>query len=174
MEEQEGDEPSSVARRRAVRRQPRCETRTERLKQCIDTLIELVNTLVAALGQNVVNVTPAILPGIPLANAEGEEIPSPQEGRDATTSEARTNTDACRRHTQRRRHNATRGRLKNRETTSKSHGIEHTRDSVFNRLERTVADPNLDDEYDFEYERSAGSRESIDLHARLDTQRARR
>ena len=45
---------------------------------------------------------------------------------------------------------------------------------MFNRLERTVADPNLDDEYDSEYEHSADSKESANLHARLDTQRAQR
>ena len=61
---------------------------------------------------------------------------------------------------------------KNQETTPKPFGTEHTRDSVFNRLERTVIDPNLDDEYDSEHEHSAGSRESADLHARLDAQRA--
>ena len=45
----------------------------ECLEQRIDTLTELVNTLVTGLGQNAANVTPAIPPGIPLANAEGEE-----------------------------------------------------------------------------------------------------
>ena len=45
---------------------------------------------------------------------------------------------------------------------------------MFNRLEWTVADLNLDDEYDSEYERSAGSRESPDLRARLDAKRVLR
>ena len=44
---------------------------------------------------------------------------------------------------------------------------------MFNKLERIVADPDLDDEYDSEYERSVGSRESIDLRARIDAQRER-
>ena len=57
-------------------------------------LTELVSTLVATLGQNAANVTPAIPPGISLANAEGEEGPPPQEGKDAMASEARTDTDA--------------------------------------------------------------------------------
>ena len=51
-------------------------------------LTELVNTLVTTLGQNAANVAPAILLGIPLANAEGEEIPPPQEGRVVMASEA--------------------------------------------------------------------------------------
>ena len=96
-----------MARRRVARRQPHRETRTERLEKCIDMLTELVNTLVIALGQNTTNVTPAIPPGIPLANMEGEEVPPPQGSRDATVSEAQTNTDVCRRPTQRRHHNAT-------------------------------------------------------------------
>ena len=79
MEEQEGDEPPPVARRRATRRQPCHETRTEHFEQHIDTLIELVNTLVVALGQNAANVTLVIRPGILLANAEGKEVPPPQE-----------------------------------------------------------------------------------------------
>ena len=53
------------------------------------------------------------------------------------------------------------------------HGPEHTRDSVFNRLERTKADPNLDDGYDSEYECSAGSKEKVNLRARLNARRAR-
>ena len=65
VEEQEGDEPPPVARGRATRRQPRYEARTEHLEQRIDTLTELVNTLVAVLGQNASNMTPAILPGDP-------------------------------------------------------------------------------------------------------------
>ena len=80
VEEQKGDEPLHVARRRTTRHQPRRETRTERLKQRIDMLTELVNKLVATLGQNAANATPAIPPGIPLANAEGEEVLPPQEG----------------------------------------------------------------------------------------------
>ena len=57
--------------------------------------------------------------------------------------------------------------LENHESTLESHKTEHTKDSVFNELERPVDDPNLDDDYDSdsEYERSAGSRDSADLHA---------
>ena len=72
-------------------------TKTERLEQHIDTLIKLVNTLVAALGQNTTNVALAILSRILFANAEGKEALPPKEGRDATVSEARTDTSACRR-----------------------------------------------------------------------------
>ena len=72
MEEQEGDEPPLVVERRASRR----EIRTECFEQHIDTLIKLLNTLVLALSQNAANMAPAIPPGIPLANAEGEnELP---------------------------------------------------------------------------------------------------
>ena len=135
-------------------------------------MTELVNTLVTALGQNAANVTPAIPPRIPLVNAEGEEVPPPQEDRDAMVNEARTNTNVRRRRTRRRRHNATRGRYENQETTPKSHGTERTRDLVFNRLERMVINANLDDEYDSEYECLAGFRESADPRAWLDAQRA--
>ena len=45
----------------------------ECVEQCLDTLTELVNTLVAALGQNVANVAPAIPPGIPFTNVKGGE-----------------------------------------------------------------------------------------------------
>ena len=72
MEEQEGDELPPVVKRRVARRQPCHETRTEHLEQCLDMLIELVSTLVAALGQNAANMAHAIPPGILLANAEGE------------------------------------------------------------------------------------------------------
>ena len=61
----------------------------------------------------------------------------------------------------------------NRGNTPELHGPKHTRDSVFNRLERTRADPNLDDGYDSKYEHSAGSRESTDLRAQLNARRAR-
>ena len=54
-----------------------------------------------------------------------------------------------------------------------SRASEHTRNSVFSRLERVKVDPNLDDGYDSENERSAGSRESTDLRARLNVRRAR-
>ena len=37
-----------------------------------------------------------------------------------------------------------------------------------------MADPNLDDEYDSEYERSTGSKESANLRAWLDAQRVQR
>ena len=56
--------------------------RTECLEQCLDTLTELVSTLVMALGQNAANVALAIPPRIPLANTEGREA----EGGDSTTS----------------------------------------------------------------------------------------
>ena len=88
VEEQEGDEPLPMARGRAARRQPRCDARTECLEQRIDTLTELINTLVVALGQNAANMTPVVPLGIPLANVEGEEAPPPQEGKDATASKA--------------------------------------------------------------------------------------
>ena len=58
------------------------ETRTRCLEQRIDALIELVNTLVIALGQKADNATPAIPLGIPLANVEGEEGVPPQESGD--------------------------------------------------------------------------------------------
>ena len=60
---------------------------------------------------------------------------------------------------------------KNQEVTTVSRKTEHTRDSVFNKLEQTIADLNLDDEYDSDYELSAGSRESPDLRAQLDALR---
>ena len=62
----------------------------------------------------------------------------------------------------------------NRETTPKSRRTKRTRDSVFNRLEQTVGDPSLDDKYDSKYECAAGSKETADLRARLDAQRALR
>ena len=52
----------------------------EHLEQRIDTLTELVNTLVAALGQNATNVALAIPPRILLANAVGGEVLPPKEG----------------------------------------------------------------------------------------------
>ena len=51
--------------------------RMESLEQHLDMLTELVNTLVAALGQNAANVSLAIPPRIPLANAEGMEALPP-------------------------------------------------------------------------------------------------
>ena len=172
MKEQEGDEPPPVAERRATRRQPRRETRTEHLEQCIDTLTELVNTLVAALGQNTANVTPAIPLGIPLAKTEGEEVPPSQEGKDVIAFKARTNADTRRKHAWRSK--TMRGMHKNRETAIESHRTEHTRDSIFNRLERTIVDPNLDEEYDSDYKGSTGSGESPDLQSRLNARRAQR
>ena len=44
---------------------------------------------------------------------------------------------------------------------------------MFNRLERVRDDLNLDDGYDSENERLVGSRESANLRARLNAQRAR-
>ena len=73
MEEQEDDDLPPVVERNAARRQPHREMRTERIEQRIDTLTELVSTLVATLGQNEGNVALAIPPTILLANAEGEE-----------------------------------------------------------------------------------------------------
>ena len=71
VEEQESDEPPPIVERSVARRQPHFETRTERLEQRIDKLTELVNMLIAALGQNATNVAPIIPP----ANAEGEKAP---------------------------------------------------------------------------------------------------
>ena len=92
VEEQEGDELPPVAERRAARHQPFRETRIECLEQRLDMLMEVVSTLVMALGQNAANVAPAILLGIPLANEEGREAQPPQEGEDATASEAQIET----------------------------------------------------------------------------------
>ena len=78
--EQEGDEPPLMASRRPARHQPRCETKMECLEQRIDTLTELVNTLVTALGENATSVTPAIPKRIPFVNANGEEAPPLEEG----------------------------------------------------------------------------------------------
>ena len=93
VEEQEGDKPPPVARKRTTRHRPHRETRTERLEQRSDTLTELVNTLVTTLGQNVANATPAIPPGNPLANSGGEEGLPPQEGRDVAVGSAQADTD---------------------------------------------------------------------------------
>ena len=103
MEEQEDNEPPLMAGTRTTRHQPHRETRTECLEQRIDTLTELVNTLVAGLGQNTANATPTILPGIPLANAEGEEGLPPQEGGNAAIGEAQADIDVRRRHARCRR-----------------------------------------------------------------------
>ena len=88
VEEQKGNKTPPVAWRRPARHQPHRQKKTESLEQLIDTLTKLLNTLVVSLGQNAANVTPAIPPGIPLANAEGEEIPPLQKARDVTASEA--------------------------------------------------------------------------------------
>ena len=173
VKEQEGEEPPRVVGRRVARRQPHGETRTEHLEQRIDTLTELVNTLVTALGQNAANVAPAIPPGILLANTEGEEVPPLQEGGNAIANKAQTETYARRRRAQCRHHNATQETYENRETTPESHKTERTKDSIFIRLKQKVGDPNLDDKYDSKYECSAGSKETADLRARLDPQRAR-
>ena len=135
VEEQEGDEPPLVARRRVTRHQSCRETRTERLEQRINTLTELVNTLVIALSQNAANVTPAIPLRIPLANAKGEEVPPPQESRDVATGKDRADTKAHRRRARCRRCNNGRARHKDRGTTPEPQGPEHTKDSMFNRLE---------------------------------------
>ena len=167
VEEQEGDELPLVVERRAARHQPCHETRKARLKQYFDELTELVSTLVVALDQNAAIVAPTIPPRILLANTESEETWPPQEGRDATTSEARTDTSMHQMRAWRRCQNVTQIVHGDHEPTLESRQIEHTRDSIFNRLERLVANPNLDDDYDFEYEHSAGSRGSADLRGRL-------
>ena len=142
-EEQEGNEQPPMARRQKTRRQPRRETRTERLEQRIDMLTELVNTLVTALDQNAANATPAIPPGIPLANAGGEEsLPTQGDGKVAA-DEAQVDTDVRQRRA-RRRHRA---RSDSRRNMSDLRTTEHTRDSVFDRLKRIRANPNLDDGY---------------------------
>ena len=56
------------------------------------------------------------------------------------------------------------------EPTLESRKIERTRDSVFNGLEWPAADPNLDDDYDSEFEQSASSKGSADLCTRLNAQ----
>ena len=48
------------------------------------------------------------------------------------------------------------------------------RDFVLSRLEQSVTDSNLDDDYDSEYRRSAGSRDCADLRAWLDARRVQR
>ena len=88
MEEQEGDEPPLVARRRTTRHQPRREARTECLEQSSDALTKLVNALETTLGQNAANATSAIPSGIPLSNAEGEEGLPPLEGGDGAVGGA--------------------------------------------------------------------------------------
>ena len=165
MDEQKGGGPPPVARRRATRHQPRRETRTECLEQRIDILTELVSTLVTALGQNAANAIPAIPPGIPLANAEGEEDSPPQEGGNIADGEAQGDTDARRMRARHRRQT----RRENRGNTSDLRSSEHTRDLVFNRLERVRVDPKMDGGYDSENECSVGSWESTDLRARLNT-----
>ena len=69
--------------------------------------------MVTALGQNATNVTPAIPPGIPLANAEGEESLPSQEGEDVAAGETQADTDAHRRRAQRRRRSIRRARHEN-------------------------------------------------------------
>ena len=74
----------------------------------------------------------------------------------------------------RRNRNTTRGTHKNQDVITVSREIEHTQDSVFNRPERAIADSNLDDEYNSDHERLAGSRESPDLRLQLEARRAQR
>ena len=57
----------------------------------------------------------------------------------------------------------------NHEPTLESHKTEQTKDSIFNRLEQPMDYPHFDDDYDSECKCLVGSRESIDLRARLDT-----
>ena len=112
---------------------------------------------------------PPTLSGIPHANAEdGEGLPS-QEGRDIAISDAQADTNTRWRHTRHRRGT----RQWNRGDASSLHVFEHTRDSVFNRIERVRDDPNLDDGYNSENERSTGSRDNTDLRARLNARWAR-
>ena len=106
----------------------------ERLQHHLDTLIELVITLVAVLGQNAANVPPAIPSGIHL---------SIEEGGDMMASEAKIETSQHLRHTRCRCRNVARPTQEDSEPTPKSLQIERTRDSVFNRLERPVANPNF-------------------------------
>ena len=158
-----------MARRQTARRQPRRETRTERLEQRIDTLTDLVNTLVTTLSQNAANVAPVIPPGIPLANVGGEESLPPQEDGEVAADEARADTDMRRRRARRRRRTRSNSQI----NVSGARTPEHTRDSIFDRLERIRVDLNLDNEYNTEDERSAASRGSSDLRARLNARRAR-
>ena len=169
VKEQEGDEPPLMARRRTTRHQPRRETRIEHLEQRIDKLTELVNTLVTNLGQNAANVTHAIPPGILLANTGGEEDLPSQEGEDVAVGSSQADTDVWRRHARRRR----RVRREDQGDALDLCASKHTRNSVFSKLERVRVDLNLDDGYDSENERSAGSKESTDLRARLNTRRVR-
>ena len=106
---------------------------------------------------------------ISLANAEGREALPLQEGGDATASKALTNTSVCRRRPQHRHQNVAQVVHKDHEPTPESCKIEYTRDTVFNTLERPVADPSLDCDNDSEFELTTGSRGSADLHARLNT-----
>ena len=93
--------------------------------------------LVTTFDQNATNVAPAIPLGILLTNAEGG---------DATTSEARTDISQRRSRDERRCRNVSRPAHEDHEPTPGSPQTERTRDSVFNRLEQPVADPNLDDD----------------------------
>ena len=119
------------------------------------------------MGQNTTNVAPAIPPGIPLANANSGEAKPPREGGDATASEARIDTSQRLRHARPKCQNVARAAHEDCKPTPEPRQTERTRDSVFNRLERPVANPNLADDYDSEFERSVGSRGSVDLCARL-------
>ena len=139
VEEQEGNEPLPAVERRAARHQSHRETKIEHLEHHIDTLTELVNTLVAVLGRNTANMALVIPPRIPPANTEGKEAIPSQEDRDTTASEARTDTISHQRCARRRRQNAALIVCENREPTPESHKIEHTRDSIFNKLKRPMA-----------------------------------
>ena len=174
MKEREGYELLPLAERRAAGCQPHREMRTEHLKHRLDTLTELVNTLVTALGQNIVNVAPAIPPRISLDNAKGEDAQPPQEGRDTIASEAHTETSQRQRRARHRHRNIAQPAQEDRELTPESRQTECTWDSVFNRIELPAIDPNMDDDYDSEFDHSASSRGSADLRALLDGRRAER
>ena len=73
MEEREGKKLPPLTERGAARGQPHRETRRKCLEHRLDTLIELVKTLVTPLGHNTANVAPAIPLGFPLANGKGGE-----------------------------------------------------------------------------------------------------
>ena len=143
--------------------QPHRETRMKCLKHRLNTLTELVSTLVMALGQNATNMAPAIPLGILLTNAKGEEAQPSQVDGDAMASEEQTETCQCLRCAQHIRRNVARPTQEDREPTPESHQIERTRDLVFNRLEWPTADPNMDNDYDFEFDYSISSRGNADL-----------
>ena len=111
VEEQEGDELPTMVEMRAARRQPCREMRTKSFEQRLNTLTELVSTLVVAFGENEANMAPAIPLGIPFAN---------RKGRDATASESRTDTSARRRRAWCKHRNIVQAAREDREPTPES------------------------------------------------------